>query len=412
MAFSLFRKRELPESESREQVIGEGGTVSDILLSAIMSGSTITRKQALTIPTIAANVDFVTSCIASMPIKLYRKVKDRVEEVENDERVILLNSDTGDTLDAFQMKQSIVEDYLLDKGGYIYIRRNRNQVTGLFYVEPEYVVVNYNFDPIRKGYTIFVEDKQYKPWDFVKLLRRTKTGAFGEGIISEINDALATAYQTQLYQLGLVKTGGNKRGFLKSERKLGAEEIAALKQAWRNLYANNNENVVVLNNGIDFKEASNNSVELQLNQSIRSLSDQFDRIFHISDNFYDTFKFAIYPICKALETALNRDLLLEKEKGKYFFEVDVKEIVRANIKERYEVYKMAKECGMMTINEMRRAENMNEIEGMDVVNVGLGAVLYDANTQTYYTPNTGMTSEEVKETEEEGFIDLHNGTEV
>ena len=412
MAFSLFRKRELPESESRDQVIGEGGTVSDILLSAIMSGSTITRKQALTIPTIAANVDFVTSCIASMPIKLYRKVKDRVEEVENDERVILLNSDTGDTLDAFQMKQSLVEDYLLDKGGYIYIRRNRNQVTGLFYVEPEYVVINYNFDPIRKGYTIFVEDKQYKPWDFVKLLRRTKTGAFGEGIISEINDALATAYQTQLYQLGLVKTGGNKRGFLKSERKLGTEEIAALKQAWRNLYANNNENVVVLNNGIDFKEASNNSVELQLNQSIHSLSDQFDRIFHISDNFYDTFKFAIYPICKALETALNRDLLLEKEKGKYFFEVDVKEIVRANIKERYEVYKMAKECGMMTTNEMRRAENMNEIEGMDVINVGLGAVLYDANTKTYYTPNTGMTSEEVKKTEEEGFIDLHNGTEV
>ena len=89
----------------------------------------------------------------------------------------------------------------------------------------------------------------------------------------------------------------------------------------------------MLNNGIDFKEASNNSVELQLNQSIRSLSDQFDRIFHISDNFYDTFKFAIYPICKALETALNRDLLLEKEKGKYFFEVDVKEIVRARLQE-------------------------------------------------------------------------------
>ena len=31
---------------------------------------------------------------------------------------------------------------------------------------------------------------------------------------------------------------------------------------------------------------------------------------------------------------------------------------------------------------------MDYIEGLDVVNVGLGAVLYDTNTHTYYTPNT------------------------
>lgn len=409
MAFSLFRKRS--ETENREQILGEGDTISAALLTAIMSGSKITKEQALSIPAVAADVDFISSIIASMPIKLYRRIKDRVEEVENDSRVTLLNYDTGDTLDAFQLKQALIEDFLLDKGGYAYIRRNRNYVTGIFYVAPEYVVVNYNFKPINKSYIIYVEDKTYKPWEFVKLLRRTKTGAFGSGIIDEINDALATAYQTQLYQLGLVKTGGNKRGFLKSDKKLGKEEIEALKQAWRNLYSNNDENVVVLNNGLDFKEASNNSVELQLNQSIRSLQDQIDKIFHIYNDFYDTFKFAIYPICKALETALNRDLLLEKEKGKYFFEVDVKEIIKANIKERYEVYKLARECGFMTKNEMRRSENMNEIEGLDVVDVGLGAVLFDVNTHTYYTPNTGETSGEIKKTEEESFIDLHNGTE-
>ena len=424
MAFSLFRKRE--QEENRGQVLGESGTISDILLTAIMRGDKITKEQALTIPTIAANVDLITSIIASMPIKLYKRVKGKVEEVTSDDRVTFLNSDTGDTLDAFQMKQSFVEDYLLDKGGYIYIKRIRNRVAGLHYVDPQYVVINYNFEPVNKSYTVFVGAKQYKPWEFLKLLRRTKTGAFGTGIIAEINDALAAAFQTQLYQLGLVKTGGNKRGFLKSEKKLGKEEIEALKQAWRNLYANNNENVVVLNNGIDFKEASNNSVELQLNQSIRSLADQFDKIFHIYPNFFDTFKLGIYPIIKAFETALNRDMLLEKEKGKYFFEFDVKEIVKANIKERYEVYKLAKECGFMTKNEMRRAENMNEVDGLDVVDVGLGAVLYDTKKHVYYTPNTDTTAsvekaeeegaavspEEVKQIEEESIVDTHNETEV
>lgn len=411
MAFKFFRKREDPQDiRDGGTTLGDPGTISDILLTAIMSGSKITREQALTIPAVAANVDFISNMIAAMPIKLYKYKQGKVEEVEGDSRTRILNADTGDTLDGYQLKKALVTDYLLDKGGYAYIQRYRNEVTGLYYVDPLYVVINYDFQPIYKSYQIFVEGGEYKPYDFIKLLRNTKTGAWGTGILEELNDALATAFQTQKYQLGLVKTGGNKRGFLKSERRLGADEIAALKMAWRNLYANNEESVVVLNNGIDFKEASSTSVEMQLNESIDNLSKQIDKIFHITDNFYDTFKFAIYPIVKALETALNRDLLLEKEKKNYFFEVDVKEIIRANIKERFEVYRIAKECGFMTKNEMRRSENMNEIEGLDVVDLGLGAALYDVNTHTYYTPNTD-TQSELKDLEEESIIDHDNKTE-
>ncbi len=414
MAFSLFKRKREGEDQARETLkatIGEATTPSDVLLTTLIKGDTISREQALSIPAVSANVDFIAGCIASMPVKLYKYKKDKVEEVKNDSRTRLLNNDTGDTLDGFQFKKALIIDYLLGKGGYAYIQKYRNEVTGLFYVPEEYVVINYNFQPIHKSYKIYVEDDTYKPFEFIKLLRNTKTGAWGNGIIDELNGALQTAFQTQLYQLGLVKTGGNKRGFLKSERKLGTEEITALKQAWRNLYANNTESVVVLNNGLDFKEAANTSVEMQLNESIKTLGEQIDKIFHITDNFYDTFKFAIYPILKAFETALNRDLLLENEKSKCFFVFDVKEIIKANPKERYEVYRLAKECGMMTKNEMRQEENMNYIEGLDVVDLGLGAALYDVNTHSYYTPNTD-TQSELKTLEEETIIDHDNGSEV
>jgi hypothetical protein len=147
--------------------------------------------------------------------------------------------------------------------------------------------------------------------------------------------------------------------------------------------------VVVLNNGLEFQEASNSAVETQLNESKKTLQDEINELFHIYPNdFFRTFKEAIYPIVRAFETALNRDLLLEKEKKNYFFEFDVKEIIRTSLKDRYESYKLAKETGFMTLNEIRRAENMEWIEGLDVVNVGLGAVLYDVNRHVYYTPNT------------------------
>lgn len=378
--------------------------MTDALLSALMNGETITREKALTLPAVSGAVDLICNTVACMPVKLYKYKKGTVEEVEGDPRVSLLNGDTGDTLDAFQFKKAMVEDYLLGKGGYAYIERDRNDVVALRYVEDIYITILKNFKPIYKDFTINVEGVAYYPYDFIKLLRNTKDGASGVGLTVEVSKALETAYQTLLYQLGMVKSGGNKKGFLKSQRKLGQDEIDVLKSAWRRLYANNEENVVVLNNGLEFQEASNSSVEMQLNESKKTLQDEINHLFHISDNFELFFKEAIYPIVKAFETALNRDLLLEKEKKSLFFEFDVKEIIKANITERYNAYKTAKETGFMTLNEIRRMENMNYVEGLDVVNVGLGAVLYDTDTHQYFTPNTGET---VDLNKEEAMLEGH-----
>ena len=377
--------------------------VNDVLLSALLSGTPIKREDALTLPAVSGAVDFITGTVASMPIKLYKRKKGVVESAD-DERTVMLNGDTGDTLDGFQLKKALVEDYLLGKGGYCFINRNRsNEVESLNYVKDSQISFMINNDPIFKSYLINVNSMNYQPFEFIKILRNTKNGAWGTGLCKEVNKALETAYQTLLYQLGLVKSGGNKKGFIKSKRPLSEEAMNALKSAWANLYKNNENNAVILNDGLEFQEASNTSVEMQLNESKKMLQEEINNIFHIYPNDFErTFKEAIYPIVRAIETALNRDLLLEKEKGKYFFEVDVKEIIRANVKDRYESYKIAKEIGLKTINELRQDENLNTIEGLDVIDFSLGSVLYDTNTHIYYTPNTGEVTEVESEVAEDG----------
>ena len=410
MAFwNRSKKREEP-SESAD----------DVLLRALLNQETITREKAMTIPAIAGAVDFISGSLACMPVKLYKYKDGEVEEQKDDDRCRLLNGDTGDTLDGFQFKKAIVEDYLMGKGGYAYIQKKRNEVTGLYYVQDIYIVIMRLFHPIFKEYKIEVEGNSYYPFEFLKILRNTKDGASGEGVTVQLSKAIETAYQTMIYQLGLVKKGGNKRGFLKSQRKLGQDEIDILKQAWKNLYSNDEEAVVVLNNGLEFQEASNTSVEMQLNESKKAFMDEINSIFHIyPQDFERTFKEAIYPIVKAFETALNRDLLLEKEKKDHFFVFDVKEIIKASIKERYESYKMAKETGFMTLNEIRKEENLNYVEGLDVVNVGLGAVLYDVTTHTYYTPNIDSQTDLNKtenmlesHVEEQEFVSDGNSSEA
>ena len=403
--FDFMKKRdnaEVQQTQNTSQNTSSTDTIAmpnDLLLQALLNNQEITREQALTIPTVSGAVDFISNTIASMPIKLYKYKQGKVEEVEGDTRTKILNGDTGDTLDAFQMKKAMIEDYLLGKGGYAYIRRDRNNVTGLFYVKDIRITAYPNFQPIFKDFYLIVEGETYQPYEFIKLLRATKDGATGRGLTCEVATALQTAYQTLTYQLGLVKTGGNKKGFIKSQNRLTQDAIDTLKTAWANLYQNNTENVVVLNQGLEFQESSSSSVEMQLNQNKKTLADEINDIFHIHKNDFDlTFKEAIYPIVRAFETALNRDLLLEKEKKNMFFEFDVKEILRANTKERYEAYAIALKSGIKTINEIRKMENDNYIEGMDVLNFSLGTVLYDTNTHQYYTPNTDTVSTFEKET--------------
>ncbi len=377
-------------------------SVDDILLSALINGEEIDRKKALSLPKVSSAVDFITGTIAMIPIKLYKEEfnketkKRKVTEVDDD-RVRLLNDDTKDTLTGVQFKRAIIEDYLLGKGGYAYIKKNRNKVVSIHYVEDDKVQISMNKDPINKNYDILVNDKTYHSYDFLKFLRNTKNGADGVGVTSQVSKAIETAFASLVYQYKQLKMGGNKRGFLKSENKLSEEAIKELKDAWKKLYSSDNEeNAVVLNKGIDFKECSNSSTEMQLNESRKDLNAEIDNIFHIKDDYDGTLKEAILPIISEIECSLNRDLLLETEKKDFFFSFDLKEILKGTLKERFEAYKIAKETGWITLNEIRYLENYDEIEGLDVIAMNLGNVIYDIKTKEYYTPNTDSSKKLIK----------------
>ncbi len=380
--------REKVKSE-RKKVKNEVEIQTDeVLLRALLGGEQINREMAMSIPAVADDVDFICNTIAMIPIKLYREDKDGVKEI-NDSRVSLLNDDTKDTMTGVQFKKALIEDYLLDKGGYAYINKKRNKVLSLNYVKPDKVVINKNQDPIFKSYNFNVNGKDYKDFDFLKILRNTKDGASGTSVINQVSKSLETAFQELKYQYSLLKSGGNKRGFLKAQNKLSEEAMAKLKEAWNSLYANDNENkCIILNDGMDFKECSNSSVEMQLNETKKALKQDINNIFHIKDNWKDTFKSAIQPIIAEVECSLNRDLLLESEKSNHYYAFDLKEILKGDMKERFEAYKIAKETGWITPNEIRYLENYDRIDGLDIIAMSLGNVIYDVKNKEYYTPNT------------------------
>lgn len=349
------------------------------------------------IPSVAGVIDEIARTVANIPIKLYKKDESRVEEVKGDRRVYMLNEETGDTMDANQMKQALVHDYYLGNGGFVYVDWDGIEVNSLRYVYSEYVSIAPNSDVIFKDYAILVQGRTFYPEQFIRILRNTTDGMYGNSIVDQNKKFLSVAYNSLKYEEGLVKTGGNKKGFVKSKKKLTQQAIDALKNAWRKLYQNNTENVVILNDGLEFQEASNTSVEMQLNENKKTNDEEVRHLLGMPDNIGTEdgdkayIKYCINTFMGAFMTALNRALLLESEKGTYFFAPDMYELTKGDTDKRYNAYKTAAETGWLQIDEIRAKENMEPL-GLNMIKLGLQDVLYDPKTGRIYIPNTNTTT--------------------
>lgn len=381
-------------------------TLEDLLLQAKVGEDRVTKEMALNIPTLAGCLELVSNTIATLPIQLFKEENGKVTQVLDDNRVKLLNDDTRDTLDGFQFKKALVDDYLLMGNGYAYINKNRGKIESLHYVKESDVSINKNVDPIFKSYDILVGGETYYPHNFIKILRNTKDGATGTGIIESSNKLLTATYNSLVYENILAKTGGNKKGFIKSESsKLTDDAIRELKDQWGKMYSGNSENCIVLNKGLSFQESGSTSTEMQLNENKKANGIEICKILNVppsmiegdgkaNESDYEKFvKMAILPILRAILSSLNRDLLLEKEKKSFYFAFDIKELLKGDIEKRFKAYEIGIKNGFLSINEVRYEEDREPIKAFeDIIKLGLQDVLFNTKDNTIYTPNTDKTS--------------------
>lgn len=402
MNLKFWKRRKEERSILEEDEPG----LKDLLLAAGLIEDSITRIEALNIPTLAGCVELISSLVASIPIKLYKEEDEEVTEIKDDIRLKLLNEETGDTLTSFEMKKALVIDYLLMGNGYIYINKEKGKIESLHYVKEINVSINRNVDPIFKNYDVLVNGHIYKPHNFIKLLRHTDNGFDGYGIIEENIILLSVIYNSLKYENILSKTGGNKKGFIESDSKLGLEAMINLKEQWRNMYSNNTENCIVLNKGLNFKESQATPTELQLNENKVTNGSEICKIFNIppsiisgdgkanEGDFDKMFKMAILPILNSLIASINRDLLLEEEKKSFYFGYDANELLKGDVEKRFKAYEIAVKNKLMGVNEVRYKEDLPPVELFeDTILLSLSDVLYNTKTGKVYTPNTDRTSD-------------------
>lgn len=383
-----------------EQVLNENSYIDtadniDLNLPSYDATTRVTRQQALSVPAVASALFLISGIIAGIPVRMYKREGNTIAEILDDERIKLLNIETNSILGAYETKQAMINDLIMEGACYCYIGKNGNSAESLQYLPKHRVSLLDNGKLIDRQIYYLVDGNYYDNFNIMSAVRNCSDGVHGRGLLDDNAMHISSMYNALVYENGVISKGVRK-GFLKSEGRLTVKALEALKKAWRYMTSKlGTSDVIVLNKGITFESADSTAVENQLNESKQTNADLIYKIFGFTDKtFIDEKAFNIFvkttimPIVNCFIEAINRSLLLETEKGSYYFSLDMNDLLKADMLTRFNAYKTALESNWINVDEIRKREDLSPM-GIDFVSMNLANVFYYPKTKKVYTPNTG-----------------------
>lgn len=402
-------------------------SADEMLLKSLGLKDELTADSLMEIPAFSAAINFISGKVAALPVKLYEDDPDNgeTEEITKDRRLFLLNDEADpELMNALDAKKAQIRDMLIYGAGYLYIERGNGGCKSLRYVEKRNVSVVRNSDPIFRKCDLYVGGRRYAPYDFLILARNSSDGVSGKGVLDENRTITSTLLGALNYESGVASTGGNRKGFLQAEHKLGDGELRLTREAWDNLHSRPEYTMMILNNGMKYVPSGSSAMEMQLNQNKLTNSSQIAMLFGLGTailsgtattaELMSAAVTAIQPVVESYQAALNRSLLLESEKGHKYFVLDMSELLKGDMLSRYQAYAVGLQNNFLQPDEVRYKEDMPPL-GFNYIKLGLNDVLLDPNTGVIYTPNTnksvkmGESVSDVEQLPDEGLQDPDDG---
>jgi len=144
----------------------------------------------------------------------------------------------------------------------------------------------------------------------------------------------------------------------------------------------NAKKVALLQEGMTFKPVSMNNVDAEVLGILKTTGADIARIYKIplpmvnelDKSNYNTLEqlmiqfvvFALLPWVKRHEQSMMRDFLLPADRRGYFIEFNLSGLLRGDQKSRYEAYAIGRQWGWLSVNDIRRLENMPPVPGGDI----------------------------------------------
>lgn len=346
-------------------------------------------------------ISVISENLASVPLSVYRRTADGGREKATDHPLYsVLHDETAPGLTAFEAREWLLSSALIYGNGYAKIERNgRGQVSALLPLVAGSVTVErlktgrlrYKVAKADGGVDVFLQD------EVLHIRYRTCDGVLGLSPIQIASAAFGLALAQQDQAGAAAENAFRPAGALVFPDKLGGagkeSVIAKFKERFvGQLKANE---VMILDGGAKFETFQFNSKDSEFLDSRKLSNLDICRVFGVPPSVAGITDDATYsnigeesralvmrclaPWAKRVEMAMNIALLSPEARKTLFIEHDLNALTRGDLSTRYAAYRIAREGGWLSANEIRGFENMSKIDGGDEFVQPLNMGLIGAN---------------------------------
>lgn len=349
--------------------------------------------------------------VAALPLHLYRRKSGDTRELATKHPLYrLLHSRPNPKMSAFRFRN--VGQYHLASWGNSYcqiMRNGRGQIAQLWPMLPSKM----NIQKDDEQNPIYIYDG--KPIDADKILHIPGFGFDGVEGLSVIKlHAVSMGLADILEQFGVYyfEQGTHIGSTFKHPGRLSDKAFDRLqksldkKTGWGKSHKR-----LILEEGMEFAKTTIPPNDSQFIESRKFQTEEIARIFripphmiqmldkatfsNITQQSLDFVQNTLQPWLVLWEQELNRALLTEEEQEEYYFEHAVEGRLRGDTETRYKAYMTGRQWGWLSVNDIRRFENMNPIPGGDVYLTPLNMIPSDQIT-TFYAKRMSPKTRTVK----------------
>lgn len=366
------------------------GSALDEMLSLIRfgsqssSGARVNASSAMQLSAVFSCVRVISESVASLPIELYQRNNDGGKQRAPGHPLykLLKTSPNGwqTSLEFIEMMQAHVE---LRGNAYAYISRLGGNVEELIPLHPDRIEMLVAPD-LTITYKYTQPDGRIKTLsqsDVFHLRGMSSDGFRGLSMLSVAREPIGMGLSMQEHGARLFANGARPGLVLKHPGKLSKEAHENLRNSWNDNYggAANSGKTALIEEGMSVEKIGMTNDDAQWLESRKLTRSEICGMFRVpphkigdldratfSNIEHQSIEFvtdAVLPRVRRWEQAIARDLILVPDK--YFAEFNIAGLLRGDIKSRYESYAIARQWGWLSVNDIRRMENLNPVDNGD-----------------------------------------------
>ena len=344
------------------------------------SGFPVSERSVLGIPAVFACVRVLAESVAALPLIVYRKdVHGDRTRADGFSLYNLLHRAPNPMQTSFELREMLMGHLCLRGNAFAFIERYDGEVVALWPLHPDRMTVE-----IKDGVPLY----RYQPdgeeviysWDEVLHIKGLSSdGVMGLSPLDLCRDTWGAAKATSDYAANYFKNDASPGGILSHPGQISAQAHSNLKNSWEAGYKGKGKKhkIAVLEGGMEWQSIGVDPEKSQMMDSRKFDVVEVARIFRVPLNLVMDYERSTYsnvteqnrsflthtlrPWLSRIEQAMERSLLTEREQRKYVVEHLTADLLRANTKERYESYKLGLDAGFLSVNQVRKFENMNSI---------------------------------------------------